>query len=213
MAVRLVGGAVAGALALMAWGFVYWVLLDAPGAALRAVPDEAGLMAQLREALPASGVYVFPMPPGRDGARAAGSTPETFRTRHRAGPVGMIQFTREGREPLSPRVYLAGFLHGFAACLLAGWLLALAQPALETWLHRWAFVSALGLFAVLAVRGYDPIWWNLPWHHALQMAAYQAVGWVLAGGVLAAIVRPRRASAFHDTDPSRPLWKRALDVD
>jgi hypothetical protein len=211
MFVRVLLGAVASALALLLWGFLFWVVLSAPGGALRAVPDEAGLMQTLRERLPASGSYAFPSPP----AGTAASDPaalEAFRQRNLAGPMGIIHFRRTGTDPLSPRNYAKDFLHLLAASFVAALLLAAVLPALETYARRAAFVFGLGVFAAVAVRLYDPVWWHLPWRHFAYSALYDCAAWLISGLVLGGIVKPSRGVP-HLTDPRLPLWRRALDVD
>ena len=91
-------------------------------------------------------------------------------------------------------------------------LLLVALPALESYARRVAFVCGLGVFAAVAVRLSEPILWHLPWGHFLHGATYDAASWLVAGLVLGAIVKPPRG-VVHLTDPSKPLWKRALDVD
>ena len=211
MTVRVLVGAVASALALLLWGLLFWVLLSTPGESERAVPDEPGLVQLLRERLPDSGTYAFPAPPPRAAARDAGAL-EAFRQRKLAGPIGMIHFRRGGTDPLSLRNYLIGFLHLLAASFVAALLLATALPALESYGRRAAFVFGLGVFAVVAVRISDPVWWHLPWGHFLHAALYDGAAWLISGLVLGGIVRPTRG-ARHLTDPNTPLWKRALDVD
>ena len=96
--------------------------------------------------------------------------------------------------------------------LVAALLLALAQPVLESFGRRAAFVFGLGVFAALAVRPSDVIWWHLPWSQALHGAVYDGLTWLIGALVLAAIVHPSRRTR-HLTDSSKPLWKRALEVD
>jgi|GEM_PF-355027 len=212
MAVRVLVGAVVSAVALMLWGFMFWVVLSAPGGATRALPDEPALMQTLREHLPASGTYYFPLPPSPTPSRDDRAAVEAFRQRELAGPIGMIHFRREGADPLSPFVYVERGLHAFVSSLIAALLLVVALPELEGFVQRTAFVFGLGVFAAVAVRFSEPIWWHLPWRHFVHGAIYDSVSWLIAGVVLAAIVKPPRGVP-HLTDPSKPLWKRALEVD
>ncbi len=212
MVARVLFGATATAVTLMAWGFLFWVVLSAPGGVLKAVPDETAFMAALRESLPATGTYYFPLPPERELGRDEGPDFLAFREKHRAGPVGMIRITRDGADPLSLRTYAVGFVHFFAAALIAALLLLMVLPALDTYVRRVVFVFGLGLFGAIAIRLSDPIWWHLPWGHDVHGAVYHSVSWLLAGLVLAGVVRPPRG-VIHMTDPSKPLWKRALEVD
>ncbi len=69
MILRVLGGALSGALVLMLSGYVYWDLLLPSGTALRDVPDQAGLARALGEFLPGAGTYFIPhgSPDGENG--------------------------------------------------------------------------------------------------------------------------------------------------
>jgi hypothetical protein len=212
MALRVLLGSLASALMLMLWGFLFWVVLSAPGGALRAIPDEPPLLETLLQSLPESGSYYFPLPPETTGAQQGPPDMEAFRLRHMAGPVGLLHFSREGADPLAFGMYARGFAHLFVSSFIAALFLLAAQPILDTYLQRVLFVFGLGLFGVVAMSLSEPVWWHLPWAHYLNGALFHLSGWFLAALVLAGTVRPSRG-APHVTDPSKPLWKRALDVE
>lgn len=207
MIVRIVLGALASAVVMMLWGFVFWAVLVPPGGAMQAIPDEPGFAATLRERLPGSGTYYFPMPP----TEAAGpEAMERFRQRSLAGPTGMVQVRMQGHRPLGPGMLAGGFAQLAGAGLLAAVLVAVCLPVLEGYFSRLLFVVLLGAFANVATRLGEPIWWQLPWGHHLYSMVFSITGWALAGVVLAAVVRAPRGYTF--TDQSKPLWKRALDA-
>lgn len=225
MGLRVLLGAIASAVALMAWGLLFWVVLGGVLGGPRALPEEAALVDALARRIGASGTYVFPAPPGPEqGAGGAGqgsavqvaageaAAMEAFRRVQMAGPTGVLHLNRAGFDPLAPRQHALAFAQVFAASLVAALLLLALRESLETYSQRAMFVLALGVFAALAVRLYDPVWWHLPWRHFLRGALYDVTAWLVAGMVLAAIVRPGRG-AQHLTDPSKPLWKRALEAD
>lgn len=212
MVARVLLGAAVSALALMLWGFLFWVVLSAPGGTVQPLPDEVPLMESLHQSIPRSGTYVFPTPPRPESGLEELPALEAYRLRHIAGPVGLLYFNREGTDPLSAGTYVLGLAHFFVASLLAALLLVLALPVLAGYVARALYVFGLGVFATVSMRLFDPIWWHLPWGHFLHSAVYHAASWLVAGIVLAGIVKPHRG-AVHLTDPSKPLWKRALDVD
>ncbi len=216
---RTLVAAALGAVAMMLAGSLYWVVLDAPGAQLLAAPDEEALGRALRAALPESGTYLLPLQPtqfGRSGEGAQSAEPAgamaAFEKRHRDGPLAMIHFVRDGREPLAPSVLLLGLLQYFLTCLLAAAVMAPALSTLDSYSRRVGFLFMLGLFAAVALRLSDPIWWNLPWEHQVHQAALFPVIWLAAALVLAGVLYPKRGYT-HLTDTSKPVWRRALDVD
>ena len=50
----------------------------------------------------------------------------------------------------------------------------------------------IGVFATVAVTIAKPIWFFHPWPAVLYEAAFQVIGWLLAGVVLALLVRPAK---------------------
>lgn len=212
MGMRVLLGTVISAVALALWSVLFWVVLAGPGGGVRAVPDEAGLMQTLQAQLPRSGTYYVPMPPQPQPGVPRDPALQSFRQREISGPIALIQFNRRGVDPFSTMAYLRLAAQTLAASLIAALLLRAALPVLEGFVQRVGFVFALGVFAAVAVRLSEPLWWHLPWPYYLHGAVYDAGSWLVAGVVLGAIVkRPR--GARHLTDPSKPLWKRALDVD
>lgn len=212
MGIRVLLGTLLSAVALALWSLLFWVVLSGPGSGVRAVPNEPALIQMLQAQLPRSGTYYLPEPPKPQPGVARSAALQGFRQREAAGPIALIHFNREGFDPLSPKAYLALAAQALAASLVAALLLRLALPALEGFVQRAGFVFGLGVFGALAVRLSDPLWWHLPWSYYLHGAVYDAVSWLVAGLVLAAVVR-RPRGAQHFTDPSKPLWKRALEVD
>lgn len=212
MVLRTLGGALLSAVIFMVWGFLFWAILESPQGVLDPVPNEAGVMQVLKESLPATGSYFFPSHPGEEPGTDHAAEFEIYMTRHRAGPIGLIHFRGSGVDPLSPDVYLFGFLHFFVSSLIAAFLLVLAIPIFDTYVHRVIFLTGLGIFGVVAVKFTEPIWWRLPWAFHLHVALFLVVGWFLSALVMAWIIRPERGYT-HATDPNKPLWKRALDVD
>jgi hypothetical protein len=181
----LLPGAVLAAVVLFVWGFLVWGLM--PVNPFIPIPDEAAVSAALLEQLPATGHYLLP---GDD------SDMDAFVQRHREGPLAMITFRREGTNPMAPSVFLFGYLHMLASTLLLGLALRTAAPALRRYGARVAFVALVGLFVGVWAHLGEPIWWHQPWGFHLLSAAYDVIGLVLAGLVLARFVRPEAATTL-----------------
>lgn len=177
----LIGAALA-ALVLFVWGFVVWALM--PINPFTPIGDEAAVASVLLEQLPESGYYLLP---GDD------SDFEAYTQRHLDGPIAMIAFRREGTNPMAPTVFLFGFLHMLATTFLLGLVLRAAAPRLREYGARVVFVAIVGLTVAIWGNLGTPIWWHQPWSLHLLTAVYDAVGFVLAGLVLARFVRPEPA--------------------
>lgn len=211
MFVRLVFGSLAGAVVLMVWGFFFWVVLLPPGKVILAAPGELALVETLTNALPESGTYFIPQPPYEGPGGGEGEI-EEFRARYIAGPIVMLHYNVDGTDPLSLDTYLRGFVHFLVTTVLAGLILLLAMPGLDSYGKRVFMIFSLGVFAAVAVRLSDPIWWRLPWPFHIYGSIFLVSGWLFAGIAMAWIIHPKRGYT-HVTDSGKPLWKRALDVD
>jgi hypothetical protein len=184
---RIALGVVLAAAALFMWGFLFWAVGPFSQAIFSKATGETALAAQMLDALPETGVYLIP---GDD------SDFEAYTASHLSGPIAMIFFTREGTNPMSPMVFLLGFLHMLASAALVALLLRTALPVLPTYAKRVMFVTLFGLAAAVWTNLGYPIWWHHPPGFHLMMMVYDVVGWALAGAVLAYFVRasaPARA--------------------
>lgn len=193
--IRLFVGAVLAAVVLFAWGFVFWAASGVMYRFLRPLPDEAEVTQALQKGDIESGTYLIPFPApdamsGKDAAKA-----EELRRRSLRGPVVEIIYRKEGLDPTDPQQYVAGFCHFLAASLLAGVLLVMAQPGLRRYPARVLFVTLVGVFAAVAVVLSKPVWFHHPWPAALYESAYVVIGWLLAGIVLALVIRPAKEAA------------------
>jgi len=192
MAIRLVVGAVLSAVVLFGWGAVYWMALPFGQHMFGRLPDEAAVADALARQDVESGTYIVPY----CDCQTMRSDPEVkaaMEKRHREGPLMQIIYRKEGIDVMNPKVFALGFGQLLASSLLVAFLLALAAPSLPGFPTRVLFVVLLGAFASLSVTLADPIWYHHPWKFALMKAGFQVAGWLPAGAVLGAVIRPRAA--------------------
>jgi hypothetical protein len=189
--VRLCVAVVLAAVVQFAWGFAFWAKLPLSKEMVKKVPDAERVASVLKEAIPESGMYFYPAgdcPMCSDDKEAV----EKFMAAHRAGPLVQVVYQKEGADPMNPAWMGVGFVHLAAGSLVAALLLLLALPALQTYLCRVLFVFGLGVFAVVAIDFANPVWWHHPWGYTLGKSLFDATGWLLAGIVLGAILRPAK---------------------
>ncbi len=176
-------GALLAAVVLFAWGFVFWGLIPTPGMHIH--PDQEALQQYLSESIPETGAYYVPYPAGADDAEAV--------ARHEAGPLAFLFIRMQGESMMPPSMMVGGFIHMLITALLIGMLLRMLLPSLPTWRNRVLFVVLAGVAVAFWSDLAWPIWWRTPWTFFVWMAAYDIIGWTLAGAVLARFVRPARA--------------------
>jgi hypothetical protein len=192
MLLRILIGSLLAAIVLMVWGAVIWVVSPVPHLLLRGVPNEDAVAKTLNEQIPESGVYLFPWWTEVEGSpEAQQAAMDTVMEKHRRGPIGQIIFRKEGLDPMQPAGFVLGFAHFFVSALIMSVLLVLALPGLHCYGSRLLFVFLAGLFAGWTVQLSDVIWFHHPPEYRLFLAGLDVTNWLLAGAVLAAVVRPR----------------------
>ncbi len=193
---RILLGGVLGAVVLFVWGFLYWVVLSERLLPYNHMTDEGAVMEVLRENLPETGVYWFPMPQHDIDATEAekAAATEAWQEKHQEGPLGTVIYHKDGRKAMAPSTLVKGFVIDFVSALLASILLCCACGR-GGYAARAAFVFGLGLFAAVSVH---LIAWNFmlnPMGFTLLKIGDTIVGWLLAGLVIAAVVKPRAGTA------------------
>jgi hypothetical protein len=182
--VRLLLGALAAAVVLFAWGFVYWAALPFSFLVIRALPDAESLGQTLKGKIADDGLYFYAWPDPDLHARDPAAARTEADRRLKEGPRIQVYYRKDGMDETAQAMMFAqGFLHYVVASLIAGGLLRFA--GLQRYLARVLLVAGIGLFAA--------IWFHHPWPWALFQAVYTVIGWLLAGLVLAAFIRPRPA--------------------
>jgi hypothetical protein len=191
--IRMFVGALLAAVVLFVWGFVFWSASGVMYQFMHRLPDEDKAVQVFQDNGLESGTYLIPFP---DAAAMNGTDKEkegVFLARRVKGPVVEIIYRKEGApSPGNPQALAVGFCHYFAASLLAAVLLILAQPGLPRYPMRVLFVFLAGVFATVAITFAKPIWFFHPWPAVLYEAAFQTIGWLLAGLVLGLVIRPAK---------------------
>lgn len=187
---RLFFGSLVAALVLFGFGAAFWTCPTPYAYVEKPSQGSAALGAVLRDHLPNDGLYLVP---GND------SDPDTRLKLYQAGPVATIHYRRDGVEPMAPETLTIGFLHGWVTTFLLGCLLRIAS--LPRYGQRLLLILLAGLAAANYMKLGDGIYWFQPWPWLVLNAAYDAVAFLVAGAILAGIVKP----AIPKPDPAAQL--------
>ena len=174
---------IAGMVALVLWGMIFWGWLYEPFGIFHKLPDDTEVVEMLIANDTQTGTYFFPWPR---------NTPDTFASfvqQHQTGPFFQLSYLREGVDPQSPGKILRGVLQYFVVSMIAVRLIRLAPPAETPFIRKFAVIFLAGLMGTVFIRLGDPIWFHLPWQHALGNAFFEIVSWILMGVVIAALMR------------------------
>jgi hypothetical protein len=178
-------GVVLATIAVFMWGFVYWGLMSAPYAPLKATNGDEAAQRALLEHFPSTGMYLVP---------GAYNTPEDAARMFAEGPMAMVNFVREGQAMEDPVMMGQGFALNLLVVLLLAVVMKRALPALPSYRERIVFTALIGLTAVVMINFGDAVWWRYPWAWKASQSLYGLVSFTIAGAILGKFIQPKSAS-------------------
>jgi hypothetical protein len=185
---RILIAALVGGIAVLLWGVVAHVVLPLGEVGVRPLPAEESMVGPMRTALTEPGVYFFPaMEMGRELSEEEKAA---WEAKYLQGPTGILVYQPSGSEALSPRHMLIELLTDVVSALLAAILLSLT--AVRYW-ARVLFVVGMGVFSWVTISIPYWNWYRFPGDFTLAEGIDQVLAWLVAGLVVAAIVKPRAA--------------------
>jgi hypothetical protein len=182
----LVGGFVAG-IVVFFWGAIAHMALPIGTMGIRQIPTEEKVVAAMKDSIRDPGFYFFP---GHDMSKPmTASEMEAYSAKARQGPSGVLVIHPEGSESMSPRQLLTELGSSIVAALLAALVLTQVRSG---YIGRVLIVTAMGLFGFVSVLVSYWNWYGFPTDFTIGAALDETIGWLLAGFVLAAIIRPAK---------------------
>ncbi len=180
----LLGGVVAG-IVIFFWGFVAHMLLPLGEMGLQSLPKEDDLAAAIKKEVHAPGLYMLP---GMDRSKSQSQEEmEAHMARITKGPYGFMVLYPDGRDPSFSKRLPIELGTNIACALLAAILVSQLRPGFVV---RVASVTLVGLLASLMTLVPYWNWYGFPTDFTVAQIIEHTVGWLLAGIVLALIVRP-----------------------
>ncbi len=189
---KILIAALAGGLALFIWSALSWTTLPLHKSSIHTIPNEDFVATVLKTGIPSKGVYLFPASPGMTGdlpADQAKAPAETFMKKMQTGPNFWLIYDPSGYDPAMAGQYIWGFILDLIAAILAAWLLSRSTARGASYVSRVVFCGTLGIFASFV--SFLPAWnWmGYPMDYTTAMVADAVIGWLIAGLVIAAIVK------------------------
>lgn len=178
MSKRILLAGVLGAIALMIWAFVAGaILLFNVKVKMNQVRDERAVYEVLKANVTAPGIYLVNPEVVPDAGFPFGE------------PVFGITYAGFGHEAAGRLVWVQPLI-ALVSCLLAAWLLSKTSArVLSSYARRFSFIAGIGLliavFAGLTKYGIGAY----PARATLLLAGYDLVSWIIAGLVIAAVMR------------------------
>ena len=146
---------------------------------------EDAVLAELRGHDLSPGLYFFP---GMDMSKSMSKQQEAAWTaKFKAGPSGLLLLQPKGGEPIEMRQLLTEFFSTALCALIAATILATTIGSVTC---RAVMVAMTGLFGWLAISVSQRTWYHYPFSFIALDLIDQTVGWLLAGFVIAKLVKP-----------------------
>jgi hypothetical protein len=189
---RVIAGGVLGGLVMFVWGAISHMALPLGEAGIRSVPAEReeALLSAMRESMNERALYFFPGL-SRDATPAE---QDAWAKRAKSGPIGIVAYNPVGAEQMTPRQLLGELGFNMLACLAASFAM-LHVPLGVGYGRRVAVVASFGFFATMAIDGSYWNWYGFPTAYLAAQLVDGVVGALIAGLVIARVVRPLPAAA------------------
>lgn len=188
--VRKLLAGVLGGLAFFAWSFVAHVVTGLGETGIQELPNEQAVVTSMKASITADGFYFFPgygLPPTATHAQKMASMKD-LAPKLKAGPVGILIYHPVGQDTLTLRPLVTELGTNILQVLLAA--LLLGQTSLASLVARWRFMMIAGILAAIST---NISYWNFygfPGSYTVAYVCIIAVGFVFAGLVVAAIMKP-----------------------
>ncbi len=187
---RILAGGVAAGIVLFFWGFVAHMLLPLGELGMQPIPAEEDLAAAIKKDVREPGLYFLP---GRDMSKSQSAEEmEAHMAKVAKGPYGFMVLYPNGRDVSLGKHLPIEFGTNVVCALLAAILVSQLRPGLVV---RTACVTIVGLLASIMTLVPYWNWYGYPSDFTLAQIVEHTVGWLLAGLVLALIVRPSTKSS------------------
>jgi hypothetical protein len=192
MGKKLLAG-VLGGLAFFFWSFVAHDVLPLGKAGIKEIPNEQAVLSSMKANMPEEGLYLLPglgLP--ENATRAQQSAAMEARVHKvETGPSGLLAYHPALNFSFG-RALGVELGTNIVQVLLA--VILLGQTSLVSFVARWRFITIAGVLAGLSTNISYWNWYGFPGSYTLAYVCTIAMGFVFAGLVAAAIVKPGLAS-------------------
>ncbi len=189
---RIIVAGIAGGVVLFMWSAFSHMVLPIGEIGLKFLPNEDPVIAAMKANVPEPGLYFYPGMPGGHSANEAEQA--AWVAKYKSGPHGILVHHPTGTDPMPPSMLItelvSNILAAIAVALVVSWLIC----------FFWGRVAAAGIFGLVSWLSVDASYWNwfgFPTDYFLAQAADHVFGWLLAGFVIAWLIKGRDEATEH----------------
>jgi len=187
---RKILAGVLGGIAFFAWSSIAHLATGLGQVGLSELPNEQAVVDNLKANVFAPGLYFFPgygLGPNATHAQKMAAM-KSLAPRIKAGPIGLMVYHPTGYDALSPRQMLIELSTNILQVLIAVFLLG--QTRIYSFAGRWWFITMAGILAAISTNISYWNWYGFPGDYTAAYVSVIAIGFVCAGLVAAALVKP-----------------------
>ena len=187
---RVLLAGVLGGIGMFVWMSIAHMLLPLGRIGISEIPNEAPVLSAMQTALgDHAGLYFFP-------GMGLGTSPTHAEQNYAMGhyqeklnvsPSGLLVYHPAGAKALSPGQLITEFLAEFIEAFIAS--LLLARAALGTYSRRVAFVTTVGLVAVIATNISYWNWYGFPTDYTIAYMVTQLIGFLVVGLIAGKVLK------------------------
>lgn len=185
---KLLAG-VLGGLAFFFWSFVAHDVLPLGKAGIKEIPNEQAVLGSMKANISDSGLYVLPglgLPENATRAQQSAAM-EARMHKVETGPSGLLVYHPALNFSFGKALIVELGTNIFQVLLA---VVLLGQTSLMGFAARWRFITLAGILAAISTNISYWNWYGFPGSYTLAYVCTVAMGFVFAGLVAAAIVKP-----------------------
>jgi hypothetical protein len=188
MGKKLLAG-VLGGLAFFFWSYVAHDVLSLGKTGIKEIPNEQAVLASMKANMPEHGLYLLPglgLPENATRAQQAAAM-EARMHKVETGPSGFLVYHPALEFSFSKALAVELGTNIFQVLLA---IILLGQTRIVNFVGRWRFMTIAGFLAAISTNISYWNWYGFPGSYTLAYICTVAMGFVFAGLVAAAIVKP-----------------------
>ncbi|HEY1940249.1 MAG TPA: hypothetical protein VGJ33_20145 [Candidatus Angelobacter sp.] len=192
MGKKLLAG-VLGGIAFFLWSFVAHDVLPLGKAGIKEIPNEQTVLSSMKANMPEEGLYLLPGLGVPENATRAQQSAAMEARMHKVetGPSGLLVY-HPSLNFFFGRALAVELGANILQVLLA--VILLGQTNLASFAARWRFLTIAGILAGISTNISYWNWYGFPGNYTMAYICTVAMGFVVAGLVAAAIVKPKVAT-------------------
>jgi glycerol uptake facilitator-like aquaporin len=205
---RIILASLLGGIGMFVWSSIAHMVLPLGKAGIQEIANEQALLNPMRATLgDKSGMFIFP---GMSTDAEKKGDMQEYAKKLATNPSGLLIYHPPGAKLMMPGLLTTEFLTELLQVFLA--VILLAQTRLQSFAARVGFVVAIGVIAAVATNVPYWNWYGFPGAYTVSYVTMQIIGFLVAGLIAAAMIRPTPQSISTPVESTQALRSAARNL-